>query len=153
MDKPKAVVVGVMTALVIIIALGLLYIRGFNIPSDNVVVSSVLGEHSEIVELRGDQSFLTVTDDQESTNRGLKTFEVENIQKELDKLRVRWGTPQQATACSEEFPDPDSYLKIEGGTVDGVVFFCAGVGVDEDGNIVGPYHDLVNLISDLAKEN
>ena len=153
MDKPKSLVVTVIVAIVVLIAAGLFYLRGFNVPTDNVTVTSFVGGtedepgYTKSVVLNGANSYLRLDEPESQSERGLKSYEVEDIQEQLDKLRVRLGTPDKDSACDDDLPEVDTYMAIyENEKTRGIVYFCEGVGVDETSNIVGPYQDLLKLI-------
>lgn len=152
MDKAKVTMIGIVGLIVVLLGAGLFYIRGLDVSTDDVVVLSTSATEAQTVAIKGDESTITVTDEDETqTTRGLKSYEIESVQEALDKLRIRWGEPNAAMACEGE-EDPDSFLLIKDGNRTGTIYFCGGVGVDETGNILGPYHDLLKIVDDLAAD-
>lgn len=152
MNKPKAVVVIAIVLLVAIVTVVLLYFRGVGVSTDKFSVITSRGEGASLISkeviVDGDNSLIRVTEADSVSERGLKTYEIEDIQTEVARLNLRWSEPNQKTVCGD-LPEPDSFLSVKSGSRTGTIYFCEGVGADEAGNIVGPYQDLLVLINEL----
>lgn len=159
MDKPKGVVVIFIAVIVLLVVGLLLHLRGFDVPTDQVTVTTALfdtnnegeqeGVTTKSVILNGSNSYIREKTGESQSERGLKSYEVEDFQEQLDKLRVRLGVPQSDEACDDGSTGANDSLAItEQGNTKGAVYFCDGVGIDETTNIVGPYQDLFKLIQD-----
>jgi len=132
------------------------YIRGFDVDTESVTITSVVGGddgRTQIVKIDGEDSFMGIAKAETTSERGLKSFETEQLQEELANLRITLDTPKAKSACADNLPEPTSYLEIDDGKRTGIVYFCDGVGVDEAGNISGPYHDLLEALNELKIES
>lgn len=154
MNKPKAVVVIAIALVVLILTGTLLYFRGIGVNNNDFTVTTHKGASDDTqavtkeIVIKGEESVVRVTEADSTSERGLKSYEIEDVQKQAARLNVRWIEPDKSTVCGN-LPDPESYLSIESGDRKGTVYFCEGVGADESGNIVGPYHDLLALVNDI----
>ena len=156
MDKQNIVLGFIILISIVLLGFGLLFLRGFSISDGEVVVTSVVGgetERTQILTLDGESSFMSIAEADTKKERGLKSFETELVRKDLDELRIKFGQPSKEDACADDLPELSSYLEIRDGDREGVVYFCDGVGVDEVGNVVGPYQDLLTTLADLKIES
>jgi|GEM_PF-6391559 len=154
MNKPKAVVVVAIALIVLVLTVILLYFRGIGVNNDDFTVMTHKGATEDTqaitkqIVIKGDESLIRVTEGDSTSERGLKSYEIEDVQKQATRLNIRWAEPDKQKAC-DNLPEPESYLSIESKSRTGIVYFCEGIGADESGNIVGPYHDLLALVNDL----
>jgi len=155
MNKPKVVVVVAVALIVVLLAVVLIYFRGIGVSKDNFTISFQKGATEDSAAINkqvvvdGDKSLVKISEDDSVSQRGLKTYEIEDIQAEVARLNIRWGKPDPETACKDQ-SNPDSYLQIESGNRKGIIFFCEGIGADEVGNISGPYQDLIVLLNETS---
>jgi hypothetical protein len=149
--KTKFIVISLILIAVAVIA-GLIFNKTSRFDVKNTTIEFVSNSEEEeqtALKIIEGQGVLVTTGGGSESERGLTVDQQEKIMDLLSRVTVVGEELAKEDACKEDGSPVRSWVTIRDADLSATKYFCAGIGVDEEGNLKGPIQDMLRAIKQI----